>query len=215
MSATNRGAVREERDFYATPEAAFRPLLPHLPKNKTIWEPACGDQRLIIWMQQEGLTANGSDLSRGTDFLADQTRRQCILTNPPFSLAQQFCDHALNNSSEVWMLLRLNFLASAERKQWWKEHEPAALFVLSSRPSFVLSCGCKALLTVVEPGPMFGKKVPCGHKWSLPAEGERPSSCPKCNNASRKLLSVSTTDACDYAWFYWDREPRHQGVYHL
>lgn len=213
-SATNRGAVREERDFYATPEDAFLPLLPYLPRDRAIWEPACGDGRLIAWMQQDGLTAKGSDLAHGKDFLADTTPRQCILTNPPFSLAQQFCDHALRHAPEVWMLLRLNFLASDERRAWWKEHEPQALFVLSKRPSFVLACGCKA--EVPDPGDPEGKRrIPCGHKWTLPADAERPRSCPKCGNAVRKLLTVSTTDACDYAWFAWQREPRHVGIYHL
>jgi hypothetical protein len=34
------------------------------------------------------------------------------------------------------MLLRLNFLGAQRRRDWWKAHEPAALFVLSARPSF-------------------------------------------------------------------------------
>lgn len=219
MSATNRGAVREDRDFYATPREAFEPLLPYLPKDKLIWEPACGDGRLIAMMQQYGLRADGTGLALGDDFLKDQTRRECQLTNPPFTLAQAFCDHALELSTEVWMLLRLNFLASEERKQWWKEHEPQALFVLSSRPSFVMSCGCKAMVdmegNVIVPADDDTQWEPCAHRWTLSADSARPKSCPKCGNANRKLLTVSTTDATDYAWFYWDREPRHVGVYHL
>lgn len=134
MSSTNRGAVRNAADFYPTPESAFRPLLAHLPRDVEYWEPACGDGRLIAWGRQAGLAINGSDLEN--DFLKDETRRRFILTNPPFTLAKEFCDHALALAPEVLMLLRLNFLGAQKRRAWWQQHEPAALFVLSARPDF-------------------------------------------------------------------------------
>ena len=34
------------------------------------------------------------------------------------------------------MLLRINYLGSISRHQWWKENTPTALHVLSKRPSF-------------------------------------------------------------------------------
>lgn len=141
MSATNRGATRNERDFYATPEEAFKPLIPFLPREWSYWEPACGDGRLIRWMKEAGLWAFGADLEPQCDypqinFLEDTTFRNCIITNPPFSLAQEFCDHAIKHSNHVFMLLRLNFLASVKRRDWFRQNEPAALFVLSKRPSF-------------------------------------------------------------------------------
>ena len=136
MSSTNRGAIRKPMDFYATPETAFKPLLPYLPKNMKYWEPSCGDGRLIKWLNEYGCEADGTDLSLGKDFLKDTKKRSFIITNPPFSLAQEFCDHALNLSPEVIMLLRVNFLGSQKRKVWWQTHEPSALFVLSKRPDF-------------------------------------------------------------------------------
>ena len=124
-------------DFYATPEAAFRPLLPYLARlGGKIWEPACGDSRLVKWMQEFGFDAAGSDLNAGYDFLKDGDRHETILTNPPFSLAMEFCDHARQHAPNVFMLLRLNFLASRKRRDWWRRNPPAALFVLSERPSF-------------------------------------------------------------------------------
>lgn len=135
MSATNRGTTREESDFYPTPRSAFHPLLPFLPKLP-IWEPAQGDGRLVLYMRRYGLNAAGDDLNAGYDFLTDPTPRACIVTNPPFSLSLEFCDHALSVSAEVFLLLRLNFLGGMGRKNWWLEHEPSCLFVLSRRPSF-------------------------------------------------------------------------------
>lgn len=136
MSATNRGAVRRESDFYATPLSAFTPLLPYLDELKNHWEPAWGDGRLVKEMKRVGIEAFGADANCGVDFLKDEERRQCIITNPPYSLAFEFCQHAVAHANEVFMLLRLNFLASKKRREWFKVNEPSALFVLSERPCF-------------------------------------------------------------------------------
>lgn len=136
MSSTGRGAVRKENDFYSTPEAAFKPLLPHLKGGIDIWEPASGDGRLVRWLKESGHEAAGDDLANGYDFLKDNRMRGCILTNPPFSLALQFCEHARRHAPEVIMLLRLNFLGAQTRYDWWCRNEPSALYVLSDRPDF-------------------------------------------------------------------------------
>ena len=136
MSSTNRGTKRNAADFYPTPAGAFAPLMPILPRFAEYWEPACGDGRLIKWLQAEGFPAGGTDLSLGRDFFADETTREFIITNPPFTLAQEFVAHALLHSRETMMLLRLNFLGSQKRCEWWRNNEPSALFVLSSRPDF-------------------------------------------------------------------------------
>ncbi len=135
MSSTNRGAVRNKADFYPTPETAFKPLIPYLPYSE-FWDPACGDWRLIRWLREAGRCADGADMATGTDFLKDQRRRGFIITNPPFSLAQEFCQHANDHAEEVMMLLRLNFLGAQKRMHWWRANEPRALFVLSKRPDF-------------------------------------------------------------------------------
>jgi len=136
MSATNRGARRTANDFYPTPLSAFEPLIPYLRTHNSIWEPACGDKRLINALIKDGIGADGADLSTGVDFLQDKTDRECIVTNPPFSIAKEFADHAISRADHVYMLLRLNFLGSRKRKEWWKANEPGALFVLSERPDF-------------------------------------------------------------------------------
>lgn len=131
---------RRIADFYATPKDAFDPLLEILPRECDYWEPACGDGRLVTWMRQGGLVAHGADLLpnpwKQADFLKDKTQRDVIITNPAYSLAQDFVDHALKHSRETYMLLRLNFLGSKKRKKWWATHKPSALFILSTRPDF-------------------------------------------------------------------------------
>ncbi len=138
MSATNRGASRQPRDFYPTPEHAFKPLLEcdALPFNTLYYEPAQGDGRLVRWLNESGRWCEGSDLATGTDFLTVTARKEFIITNPPFSLAQEFVTHALALSDNVMMLLPLGFLGAQKRRDWFVANEPSALFVLSKRPSF-------------------------------------------------------------------------------
>jgi hypothetical protein len=202
MSSTNRGAERVESDFYATPKEAFEPMLPFISKVKCdVWEPACGDGRLLNWMREAGIRANGTDISKpdGTNFLDDDWYRRCIVTNPPFSLAFEFCRHAVRHSDHVFLLLRLNFLASQKRREWFKEHEPDALFVLSDRPSFALSCTCKGK----------GEKDGCVNKFTVPTETLRPIICPICGGP----VKVTSSDSCEYAWYYWG--PSHKRIHHL
>ena len=144
MSATNRGSKRHKHDLYSTPEHAFKPLIPYIKRlGVHVHEPACGDGRLLKWMSDEGIVCSGDDIINGYNFLKDETSWgiHAIVTNPPFSLALEFCDHAISKSLNVFMLLRLNFLASQNRKEWFLKNEPSSLFVLSKRPSF--KCGGK------------------------------------------------------------------------
>ncbi|WP_436663579.1 hypothetical protein ACOALA_13645 [Alicyclobacillus acidoterrestris] len=66
----------------------------------------------------------------------DSERYDFIITNPPFSLAQEFVEKSLTLANCVIMLLRLNFLASGKRKEFWEKHPPTAIHVLTKRPSF-------------------------------------------------------------------------------
>ena len=53
---------RVERDFYPTPPEAVEPLIPHLPKKFSYWEPCCGDGALIRALNAPGVYSIGSDI---------------------------------------------------------------------------------------------------------------------------------------------------------
>ena len=59
-----------------------------------------------------------------------------IFTNPPFSLAQEFIEHSMMFAPTVIMLLRINFLGSQKRYDFWQQFPPDGLCILSKRPSF-------------------------------------------------------------------------------
>lgn len=210
MSSTSRGAVRSESDCYPTPKAAFQPLLPFLRATNAewFWEPACGDGRLVRWMNEYGLQARGNDLQQGYNFLTDvlavDNKYPCIVTNPPFSLALEFCKRALMNSPQVFMLLRLGFLASEERRKFWQQHPASALFILCKRPNFVMSVKCDGF-----PRTLADTIAPCGYKAMLPVDSVRQKNCPKCGGA----VKISTSDSADYAWVYWGLA--HKGIFWL
>lgn len=229
MSATGRGTNRDPKDFYATPRPAFAPLLPHLPRDVQFWEPCAGDGRLIRWLFESGRKADGADLSPqvigditplpAIDYLTDTTRREFVITNPPFSVAFEMCQHARKHSREFMFLLRLSFLESEERGDWLTANEPAGLHVLKKRPSFVMSITCKSVIPsewVNDPTSQMGgfSKAPhaCKHNWLLPIESDRPKVCPKCGG---KELSISTSDNSGYAWYYWGERPELCGIHHI
>lgn len=70
---------RVERDFYPTPWAAVVPLIPHLPKSFTYWEPCAGDGQLVRHINRIGgdcvlasdICPLGS-VNRDADFIAKQ-----------------------------------------------------------------------------------------------------------------------------------------------
>jgi ribosomal protein S27E len=208
MSATGRGTTREASDFYPTPKEAFDPLIPYLLESVAltgqIYEPAWGDRRLVKWMLEAGIDAWGADLNDPDpefqiDFLKDNTERACVLTNPPFSLAFEFCQHAMEVADNAIFLLRLSFLAAGKRRDWFRQHEPRAIFVLSDRPNFAMSVTCKK----------------CEYNEVLPIESERPKKCPKCGSK----VKISTSDSADYGWFLFTRGEAgggvFEGIFHL
>jgi hypothetical protein len=194
MSATKRGAVRLTKDTYPTPLWCLEALIPYLDKGLTYWEPAKGDGRLVRCLRRNGFRADGTDiaLARGKDFLKDSTRREAVLANPPYSLAFEFARHSIEHAEQTHLLLRLGFLASEERREWFRSNEPSSLFILSKRPSFVISCLCA-----------------CGFHEYRRHEDPRLWRCPRCDRS----LKPTKNDSADYAWYAWGGKRR--GIVHL
>lgn len=210
MSATNRGAVRCEADRYITPEWAIRSFLENLTPKKAprkIIEP-CAGNGAIVKVLAETYTM--------TDIIAVEMRPKektslknagahhvaignflkflpwmagypdLIISNPPYSLAQEVIEHSIKLSGpecDIVMLLRLNFFGSQERKEFWDKHPAQQLYPLSKRPSFGTHCKC-----------------PSGHKHFYGLDQVVPNRCPECGE---KWKSKTTTDATDYGWFIW------------
>jgi hypothetical protein len=125
-SQVNRAPLKEHRgDCYDTPRVAVTALLKVEDLPARIWEPACGKGNIVLPLRQAGHEVVATDLNnRGCpdsvdriDFLFPcNVPCDAIVTNPPFSLAQQFVEKALERAPIVAMLLRLAFYESERRK---------------------------------------------------------------------------------------------------
>ena len=115
MSQRHSEYVRKVRDKYLTPPWVAHALVPHLCRPTKVWEPAAGNGAMAAALRECGLDVVVSDIDSGVDFLAEQDARDanCICTNPPYTHAQQFIEHALVLMSPcrgiVAMLLRTDF----------------------------------------------------------------------------------------------------------
>lgn len=159
MSSKNRGAISKPYDFYPTPESTIHKLLSnHKLSGGGILEPCAGNGVIVKTIKNFGyenkiyaneirvqekksLYENGAFHVTFDDYLKMVNTYddvQTVITNPPFSLAQEFIEQSfkLYPDAEIIMLLRLAFLESKRRSKFWQQHPVNKLYVLSERPSF-------------------------------------------------------------------------------
>ena len=139
---------RADNDFYRTPRCAIDPLLDVEKFYGSVWEPACGDGAISDALLDRGLRVTSSDLvdygyeNAGIlDFLdrsfKPTEKFDCVITNPPFKLAQAFCERALEVSNgKVAMLCRLLFLASKKRREFFLRTPLARVWIFPGRINF-------------------------------------------------------------------------------
>ena len=138
---------RQAEDWYRTPPQVTRALLTRekftirgLPDM--VHEPACGDGAISEVLQAWGYHTHSADLMdrgygyTGVNFLDENFRRApCLVTNPPYNLANEFFLHANELGYEkIALLLRLAWLeGEARRSSIFENHPPARIHVFSGR----------------------------------------------------------------------------------
>jgi len=164
VSSTNRGKKRNRQDNYPTPAWCVHRLLERVAFPAGRWmEPGCGNgdiikavNKIAIPSFKKKLTWYGFDI-RETPFLK-RMRAECngffkvatitdnptfgarrlfdvCIGNPPFSRAMEFIEYGRENAKVTAMLLRLNYIGTADRHEFMTTHPPD-LYVLPNRPSF-------------------------------------------------------------------------------
>lgn len=127
---------RRAYDVYETPEECVDALFRLVPVDisKKYLEPCRASGRIYNRLP---IGSAWGEIREGVDYLqTTYPKVDFVITNPPYSLAQEFVDKALTEAPVVIMLLRLGFLESNKRKEWLNENKPTSLIVLSKRPSF-------------------------------------------------------------------------------
>lgn len=145
-SATADVEHRDPHDFYPTPRPATLALLGVESFSGAIWEPACGDGAISRELEARGFVVTSTDLydrgygQAGIDFLVgDHPRVDNVITNPPFSLLEEFVHRALALSNrKVAILGRLSWLEGSRRyRSVFRGATPLArVWVFSSRLHF-------------------------------------------------------------------------------
>lgn len=145
---TNATAVdRNKTDFYPTPHEATIALLKYLniPKRAVIWEPACGQGHIAKVLKQFEYKVVSSELYNhgygmtGIDFLQtkDFYRSEWIITNPPFSLSEEFILKCISYQIPFALLLKAQYWHSAKRRKLFEEYTPSHILPLTWRPDFL------------------------------------------------------------------------------
>ena len=112
MSQRTSGYDRIELDAYETPEWVTEALLPHIPQKMSVWEPAAGSGKMVGVLESAGHLVLAGDILKGFDFLTldpGPATIHAVITNPPYLLAQEVIEHAMECAPLVAMLLRTDY----------------------------------------------------------------------------------------------------------
>ena len=147
INGGNTAYERVESDFYPTPPEVTQALIDFLkiPKHENIWEPACGSGHMSRVFLENGYTVVSSDINQteATDFTCDFTREyydhECdwIITNPPFSRAEDFIKSAYDIGIPFAFLLKSQYWHSKKRLSLFRETNPTYILPLTWRPDFL------------------------------------------------------------------------------
>lgn len=134
---------REENDYYATEPKAVELLLEQETFSHKVFEPACGEGHISEVLKANGYCVCSSDLiDRGYGEARDFFKytkieeRIDIITNPPYKVAKEFVEHAIQISKQgtkIAMFLKIQFLEGKARKKLFEKYPPKTIYVSSGR----------------------------------------------------------------------------------
>lgn len=142
---------RERHDLYCTNPQSLRDFLEayiirdNNPISKNIWENASGLFHLVNVLKEYGFNVEASDAwDYGTgakiiDFLQDDpidTTNFDLLTNPPYGVINEWTQRGLEVLKEgqrMFLLVKIQFLETINRKKIFEENPPKYIYVYSKR----------------------------------------------------------------------------------
>lgn len=141
--------ARNANDLYETPDWCTEVLCRHV-RLRNVWEPACGPGKMVRVLEQHTGVDRASDLvdygwnhEKGSFLDFEGTWHGDIVTNPPYSIQDEFVRHAIDivKRSKSWrkvcMLLR-NEYDSAQRDDLFKNTTIfSKKIVLTRRPRWI------------------------------------------------------------------------------
>ena len=118
---------RKERDFYPTPISAVEPLISHITRGSSFYEPCAGDNRLVSHLESFGLICTGSsDIEpqhenvKEIDALeVSNVTADYIITNPPWDrkLLHPMIDY-FSDITPTWLLFDSDWMHTKQSIQY-------------------------------------------------------------------------------------------------
>jgi hypothetical protein len=112
-------------DEYYTPYEAVEMILPFIPAHvKTIWEcTAIKESRIVEVLRSHGFEVIGSHINDGLDFFKfEPNNYDMIITNPPYSIKDNFLKRAFDLKKPFMFLLPITTLEGLKRGKMFREN---------------------------------------------------------------------------------------------
>jgi len=118
------GIANKTTDECYTPDYAVYPLLKYVSKDKTIWCPFDKEWSAYVKVfRQAGYNVICSHLEDGKDFFEYEPEQyDIIISNPPFSLADNILERLYGFGKSFIMLLPLKYLQAKKRCEMFLEN---------------------------------------------------------------------------------------------
>lgn len=148
LAGTSTTRERADEDYYATPCNSTEALLNNVKFEGKFLEPCIGGGHIseVIKKYYPNNEVIGYDLvDRGypntivSDYLTNdfgEDKYDSIITNPPYSLAQEFLEKSMsiiNKNGKIAMFLKIQFLEGVARKEMFNKYPPKYVYVFTKR----------------------------------------------------------------------------------
>lgn len=118
------------------------------PVDGWVWDPCCGEGQILKTLHKMGVSEFGTDLEpvdedfNQMDFLKDEPDFEfdCIITNPPYSIKDDFIERCYELQKPWAMLMPLSALEGKKRQALYKKHG-MELLILPRRVDFKTPSG--------------------------------------------------------------------------
>lgn len=109
FSTNNVSGKRKKSDFYETPYSITQAILDRESLLGTVLEPAAGGGAIVKVLSENGISCTSYDIE--VNFFTEKNKYDVVITNPPFSLANDFITKAKEvANNKIIFLLPLSYL---------------------------------------------------------------------------------------------------------
>ena len=113
-------------NHFWTPPEAVRYITPHIRKEWRVWECADANEGNIVQtLREDGYDVVGTDILNGFDFLSPlmpTPEFDCIVTNPPYSIKDEWLQRCYDLGKPFALLLPITALGEQERVKMYKQN---------------------------------------------------------------------------------------------